>query len=283
MTDLAVALAERPATDASTPVASTARVGKGYWQARVLDVRHFTDRLFSFRVTRDQGFRFEAGQFVMIGLEVAGKPLVRAYSIASSPYDEFLDFFSIKVPGGPLTSRLQDIAPGDHILVGRKPTGTLLADSLLPGKRLYLLATGTGFAPFGSIIRNPETYERFEEVILVYGCRDVAELAYATEQVIDIRESEYLGEIADRQLIYYASVTREAYYHTGRITDLISSGKLARDLSKPPLSPEGDRVMICGSPGMLADLKSMLVGSGFNEGTSGEPGTFVIEKAFAER
>jgi len=256
---------------------------KGYWQARVLAVTHYTEKLFSFRVSRDPSFRFEAGQFVMIGLMVEGKPLVRAYSIVSAPYDDYLEFFSIKVPDGPLTSRLQQIAVGDEILVGRKPTGTLLIESLLPGKRLYLFATGTGFAPFGSILRNPDTYERFEEVILVYGCRQVAELTYATETVVAIRESEYLGELADQQLVYYTTVTRELFYRTGRIPDLIASGKLAADLGRPPLSAVEDRVMICGNPGMLVALKAELSARGFSEGSSGEPGAFVIEKAFAER
>ena len=281
MTDAAIA--ERPTLTTHTLQPPRPREIKGYWSARVLDVKHHTDKLFSFRVTREPSFRFEAGQFVMIGLEVGGKPLVRAYSIVSSPYDDHLDFFSIKVPDGPLTSRLQAIRPGDHILVGRKPTGTLLIESLLPGRRLYLFATGTGFAPFGSIIRNPETYERFEEVVLVYGCRQAAELAYATETVVATREDELLGEFADRQLVYYTTVTREPFYHTGRITDLIACGKLARDLARPPLSPEHDRVMICGNPGMLVDLKGALAAMGFTEGSSGEPGTFVIEKAFAER
>ena len=263
--------------------AKPAREIKGYSRARVLDVTHYTNKLFSFRVSRDPSFRFEAGQFVMIGLEVEGKPLVRAYSIASAPYDDFLEFFSIKVPNGPLTSRLQRIKPGDEILVGRKPTGTLLIESLLPGKRLYLFATGTGFAPFASVLRNPDTYERFEEILLVYGCRQSAELAYATETVVALRESEFLGEQADRQLIYYATLTREAFHNTGRITDLIASGRLSCDLNRPPLSAEDDRVMICGNPEMLVALKARLISQGFTEGSSGEPGAFVIEKAFAER
>lgn len=263
--------------------AKPGREVKGYWRARVLEVTHYTDKLFSFRVSRDASFRFEAGQFVMIGLEVEGKPLVRAYSIASAPYDDHLEFFSIKVPNGPLTSRLQGIRAGDEILVGRKPTGTLLIESLLPGKRLYLFATGTGFAPFASILRNPDTYERFEEVVLVYGCRQAAELTYATETVVALRESEFLGEQANRQLVYYATVTREAFHHTGRVTDLIASGKLAQDLALPLLSAQDDRVMICGNPEMLIELKAGLIAQGFTEGSSGEPGAFVIEKAFAER
>lgn len=285
MTSQAAAVLEAEPSASRRPAVTpkTTREVKGYWRAQVLDVRHYTDKLFSFRVSRDAGFRFEAGQFVMIGLEVDGKPLVRAYSIASAPYDDYLEFFSIKVPNGPLTSRLQRIEIGDEILVGRKPTGTLLIESLLPGKRLYLFGTGTGFAPFASILRNPDTYERFEEVILVYGCRKAAELAYATGTVVALRESEFLGELADEQLIYYATVTREAFHHTGRITDLIASGKLAQDLARPPLSPADDRVMICGNPEMLVELKAFLLENRFTEGSSGEPGAFVIEKAFAER
>ncbi|MDX2204064.1 MAG: ferredoxin--NADP reductase [Hyphomicrobiaceae bacterium] len=275
------AILDEPAR--TQPPARKAGEVKGYTQARVLDVRHWTGKLFSFRVTRDPAFRFEAGQFVMIGLLVDGKPLVRAYSIVSAPYDEHLEFFSIKVPNGPLTSRLQHIAPGDTVLVGRKPTGTLLIESLEPGRRLYLLATGTGFAPFGSILRNPDTYERFEEIVLVYGCREAAELAFATETVIGVRESEFLGEVAEKQLVYYTTVTREAYYHRGRVTDILASGKLFADLAAPPLDPAQDRVMICGNPGMLADLKAMLLARGFKEGSSGEPASYVIEKAFAER
>lgn len=262
--------------------ASPAQV-KGYYASTVLEVEHWTDKLFSFKTARDPAFRFEAGQFVMIGLLVDGKPLVRAYSITSSPYDEHLEFLSIKVPDGPLTSRLQHIVPGDTVLIGRKPTGTLLIDNLLPGRRLYLLATGTGFAPFASIIRTPETYARFEEIALVYGCREIAELAYGTEAVVAVKENEYLGEMARAQLFYYTTVTREAYYHTGRVTDLIASGKLFRDLAVPPFDPAQDRVMICGNPNMLIDLRSMLQQRGFSEGSSGEPGAFVIEKAFAER
>lgn len=256
---------------------------KGYYQARVLEVEHWTDKLFSFKTTRDPAFRFDAGQFVMIGLLVEEKPLVRAYSITSSPYDEHLEFLSIKVPDGPLTSRLQHVVPGDTVLIGRKPTGTLLVDNLKPGRRLYLLGTGTGFAPFASIIRTPEVYERFEEIILVYGCREVAELAYGTEAVIGVKDNEYLGEQASAQLTYYTTVTRESYYHRGRITDLIASGKLFADLGLPPFERAQDRIMICGNPNMLVDLRAMLLQHGFVEGSSGEPGEFVIEKAFAER
>lgn len=256
---------------------------KGYHQARVTSVRHWTDRLFSFTTTRDPALRFEAGQFLMIGLLVDGKPLVRAYSIVSSPYDDHLEFLSIKVPGGPLTSRLQGIRVDDRVLVGRKPTGTLLIGNLTPGKRLYLLATGTGFAPFGSIIRDPETYERFEQVIVGYGCREAAELAFGTETIVALRDDEFLGDLARERLTYYTAVTREPYHHQGRLTQLIANGQMFADLKVPALDPGVDRVMICGNPNMLVDLKRMLGERGFREGSGGEPGEFVIEKAFAER
>jgi ferredoxin--NADP+ reductase len=272
-----------PAPSAPALVTKAAPAAKGFNQETVLAVRHWTDKLFSFRTTRDQAFRFENGQFVMIGLVVDGKPLVRAYSIVSANYEDHLEFLSIKVPDGPLTSRLQHIREGDTIIMSRKPTGTLLIDNLKPGKRLYLLCTGTGFAPFGSIIRDPVSYERFEEVIVVYGCRNIAELAYGTQSVMEVRDSEFLGEIADKQLRYYTTVTREPYYHEGRITTLIENGKLFTDLGVPALDPAEDRVMICGSPQMFIDLRSILVSRGFAEGSNAEPGDFVVEKAFAER
>lgn len=271
-------------SEAATLVAPVKPVNLGaYNQERVLEVRHWTDKLFSFKTTREPSFRFEAGQFAMIGLVVNGKPLLRAYSIVSAPYDEHLEFLSIKVPDGPLTSRLQHIRDGDTILMTRKPTGTLLLGNLKPGKRLYLLATGTGFAPYGSIIRAPEVYDQFEQVIVVYGCRNVAELAFGTETIMSVRNSEFLGEVASQQLLYYTTVTQEDYYHTGRITDLIDNGKLFADLKVPTLDPANDRVMICGNPQMLIDLKAMLETRGFIEGSGGEPGAFVIEKAFVER
>lgn len=256
---------------------------RGYNQEKVLEVYHWTDKLFSFKTTRDPSFRFESGQFVMIGLVVDGKPIMRAYSIVSSIYDEHLEFLSIKVPDGPLTSRLQHIQVGDTILMTRKPTGTLLLTNLKPGKRLYLLSTGTGFAPWGSVIRDPEVYERFEKVIVVYGCRNVDELAFGTDTVTSVRDSEFLGELASEQLLYYTTVTRDEYYHQGRITTLIDNGKLFTDLGMPPLDKADDRVMICGNPNMLIELRDMLVARGFTEGSSGEPGEFVIEKAFVER
>ncbi|HWP19033.1 MAG TPA: ferredoxin--NADP reductase [Burkholderiaceae bacterium] len=252
-------------------------------EERVLSVRHWTDRLFSFTTTRDQAFRFKNGHFTMIGLKVDGKPLLRAYSVASANYEEHLEFFSIKVPDGPLTSRLQHLQVGDTILVGRKPTGTLLLDYLLPGKRLYLLATGTGLAPFLSIIRDPETYDRYEKVILVHGCRQVAELAYQDLITKELPEHEFLGELAAGKLMYYPTVTREPFRNQGRITTLIENGKLFKDLHLPELDREHDRVMICGSPQMLKDLKHMLDERGFHEGNTHTPGDYVIERAFAEQ
>lgn len=269
--------------DGNARVAARPVKASGTLEEAVLDVHHWTDTLFSFRTTRTPSFRFESGQFVMIGLALDGRPLLRAYSIVSAPYDEHLEFFSIKVPDGPLTSRLQHIAPGDTILMSKKPTGTLLLGNLAPGKRLYLLATGTGFAPFGSLLADPEVYERFDSVVLVYGCRTVAELAYATTKVVAVRASEFLGEAAREKLTYYTTVTREPYYHQGRMTDLIENGTLADDLGMPAFDPATDRVMICGNPGMLADLRGMLMRRGFAEGNSGTPGAFVIERAFAEK
>ena len=252
-------------------------------EERVLSVHHWTDKLFSFTTTRDTSLRFLNGHFTMIGLRVNGKPLLRAYSIVSPNHEEHLEFLSIKVPDGPLTSRLQHVQVGDTVIVGRKPTGTLVADYLLPGKRLYLLATGTGLAPFLSIVRDPEVYERFEQVILVHGVRQKDELAYHDLLTEQLPAHEFLGEMVTAKLRYYPTVTREAYEHTGRVTDLIDSGKLSEDLQLPPLNPAHDRVMICGSPGMLRDLKGMLEERGFKEGSTSAPGDFVIERAFVEQ
>ena len=252
-------------------------------EERVLSVHHWTDRLFSFTTTRDQSLRFSNGHFTMIGLRVDGKPLLRAYSIASANYEEHLEFLSIKVPDGPLTSRLQHIQVGDSNIVGRKPTGTLLIDYLLPGKRLYLLSTGTGLAPFMSTIRDPETYEKFEQVVLVHGVREVKELAYHQYITEELPKHEFLGEMVSRQLLYYPTVTREAYAHQGRVTTLLENGQIAKDLGIPMLNPEEDRVMICGSPEMLRDLKKMMEERGFKEGNTSTPGAFVIERAFAEQ
>ena len=272
--------------DAETGIAGLAKPKAGtsnFTEERVLEVRHWTPKLFSFRTTRSQGLRFESGQFVMIGLPVDGRPLMRAYSIVSSKYDDWLEFLSIKVPDGPLTSRLQHIQAGDKLLVSKKPTGTLLLDALKPGKRLYLLCTGTGFAPFGSIIRDPETYERFESVVVAYGCRQSAELACATNTILAVRGDEYLGEIAGERLQYYSTVSREPHVHTGRLTTAIQTGEIFDALGVPAFKPETDRAMICGGPGMLVELRDMLKARGFNEGSLGEPGEFVIEKAFVEK
>ena len=252
-------------------------------EERVLSVHHWTDRLFTFTTTRDPALRFSNGHFTMIGLRVNDKPLLRAYSIVSPNYEEHLEFLSIKVPEGPLTSRLQHIKVGDTIIVGKKPTGTLLCDYLLPGKRLYLLSTGTGLAPFMSIIRDPETYERFEKVILVHGVRQVDELAYHDLVVDHLPKHEFLGEFIQGKLLYYPTVTRESYRNMGRVTELLDNGKIAADLGLPALNREEDRVMICGSPAMLTDLKHMLEARGFAEGNTTRPGDFVIERAFAEK
>ncbi|MFG1296109.1 ferredoxin--NADP reductase [Xanthobacter variabilis] len=252
-------------------------------EERVLSVRHWTDRLFSFTTTRDAGFRFRNGEFTMIGIKVDGRPLMRAYSVVSPNYEETLEFYSIKVPDGPLTSRLQHLKEGDTIIVGRKATGTLVIDNLNPGANLYLLGTGTGLAPFLSIIRDPETYDRFEKIVLVHGCRQVGELSYGEEMVNALRDHEFLGEEVKAKLIYYPTVTREEFRNQGRITTLMDSGKLYEDIGLPPLDKARDRVMLCGSPQMMVDLKSRLTTLGFVEGNHGEAGDFVLEKAFAER
>jgi ferredoxin--NADP+ reductase len=252
-------------------------------EERVLTVHHWTDRLFTFTTTRDPSLRFSNGHFTMIGLRVNEKPLLRAYSIASANYEEHLEFLSIKVEEGPLTSRLQHIQPGDSIIVGKKPTGTLVIDYLLPGKRLYMFCTGTGLAPFMSLVRDPETYEKFSEVVLVHGVRQVDELAYHDLLVEHLPEHEFLGEMVSKQLRYYPTVTREQFVNMGRITELIRSGKMAEDLVLPDLDPAEDRAMICGSPEMLKDLKVLLEERGFKEGNTSIPGDFVIERAFAER
>jgi ferredoxin--NADP+ reductase len=250
---------------------------------RVLSVRHWTDTLFSFTTTRDPRFRFQNGQFTMLGLEVEGRPLLRAYSMASANHEDVLEFFSIKVPDGPLTSRLQRVKQGDIVLVGRKPTGTLITGNLLPGKRLLLLSTGTGLAPFASLIKDPEVYDAYEKVVLVHGCRHVADLSYGEQLVAKLREDELFGEMLAGKLEYYPTVTREPFRNHGRITDLITSNKLFDDLGLPPLDIETDRVMLCGSPGMLAELREMFEARDFVEGNHSEPGHFVIEKAFVER
>lgn len=246
----------------------------------VTHIHRWTDSQFSFRTTRDSGFRFENGQFTMIGLPINGKPLMRAYSIVSTKYDEYLEFLSIIVPTGALTSTLSKIEIGDTLLVGRKPVGTLLLDNLKPGKNLYLLSTGTGLAPFLSIVRDFETYERYEKVILIHGCRTVAELAYHDYLTDDLPRDEVVGEMVQNQLIYYPTVTREDFRTKGRITDLMNSGKLYSDIGLPQLNAENDRVMMCGSPDMLRDCKVILEQTGMSEGSQHEAGEFVLEKAF---
>jgi ferredoxin--NADP+ reductase len=252
-------------------------------QEQVLTVHHWTDRLFSFITTRDKALRFSNGHFTMIGLMVENKPLLRAYSIVSANYEDHLEFLSIKVQDGPLTSRLQHIVPGDHILVGRKPTGTLLIDYLIPGKRLYLLGTGTGLAPFMSIIRDPETYDKFETVILAHGVRLVSELAYYDYLTNELPKHELLGDLITDQLKYYPTVTREPFRHQGRLTDLITSQKLTDDLGFEQLDPAEDRVMICGSPGLLTDMRAILNNMNFSEGSTTSPGDYVIERAFVDK
>ncbi|MDE8345255.1 MAG: ferredoxin--NADP reductase [Acidocella sp.] len=246
-------------------------------------VRHWTDTLFSFTATRNPGFRFISGQFTMIGLSIEGRPLLRAYSMCSANHEDDLAFFSIKVPSGPLTSHLQKIVPGDTLLVGAKATGTLIQDNLLPGKTLYLLGTGTGLAPFVSIIKDPDTYDRYDHIVLAHGCRTIAELGYGEQIVSDLLADEFFGDIAAGKLLYYPTVTREPFRNTGRLTDLLAAGKLPTDLNLPPLDHARDRVMLCGSPAMLHDLNQLLATNGFTEGNHSTPGHYVIEKAFVEK
>ena len=255
-----------------------------FQEETVISVHHWTDRLFSFKTTRDPALRFSNGHFTMIGLrQPNGKPLLRAYSIVSANYEDHLEFLSIKVQDGPLTSQLQHIKVGDKIVVGRKPTGTLLIDYLLPGKNLYLLGSGTGLAPFLSVARDPETYEKFEKVIVVHGVREVNELAYHDYLKFELPEHEFLGDMISEQMLYYPTVTREDFVNTGRITTLIENNKLPTDLGLPPIDPEHDRIMICGSPGLLKDLKVILEHRGFQEGSTTTPGDYVVERAFVEQ
>jgi ferredoxin/flavodoxin---NADP+ reductase len=251
-----------------------------FYSERVLEVQHYTDRLFRFRVTRPQSLRFRSGEFVMLGLPDEAKPVMRAYSIASPAWDESLEFFSIKVPGGPLTERLQKIQVGDEILLRQKTTGTLVNDALLPGRRLFMLSTGTGIAPFVSLIRDPETYEKFEQVILTHTCRTIGELQYGFDSVAATREDPLVGEEAIARLKHYASTTREVSQHNGRITQLIATGVFFRALSISGFDPAGDRIMMCGSMGMIKDVKDMLEPLGFHEGSNATPGNFVVERAF---
>ena len=247
----------------------------------VTAVTHWTDRLFSFRVSRPQSLRFRSGEFVMIGLMGEnGKPLLRAYSIASPSWDEELEFYSIKVPDGPLTSKLQHIEPGDQIILRPKPVGTLVLDALLPGKRLWFFATGTGLAPFASLMRDPETYERYDEVIMMHTCRDVAELEYGRQLVESLPEDPLIGEFVAGKLRYYPTTTREDSARMGRITDNLTSGKVFADLGIAPINPETDRGMVCGSLDFNTDMKAVLEGFGLREGANSDPAEYVVEKAF---
>jgi len=251
---------------------------------QVLSVRHWNDSLFSFKTTRDSALRFHNGHFVMLGLEVDGKPLMRAYSIASANYEENLEFLSIKVQNGPLTSRLQHLQAGDSVLISKKPVGTLVVDDLKPGRNLYLFATGTGLAPFLSIIKDPDVYERFDHIVLLHGVRHINELAYADFIENELPDNEFFGEQVKKKLIYYPSVTREPFRTQGRITHLVESGRLFTDTGLPPLDPAVDRAMLCGSPAMLSDVGQMLDKRGFviSPGV-GQPGDYVVERAFVEK
>ena len=246
----------------------------------VVSVRHYTDRLFSFRITRPQSFRFRSGEFVMIGLPNAEKPVFRAYSIASPNWDEEIEFFSIKAPDGPLTSALQKIRPGDTVLMRQKSTGTLVVDALTPGRRLFMISTGTGIAPFASLVRDPDTFEKFEEIVVTHTCRDHAELAYGVELFDKLAADPLIGELTEGRVTLYSATTREITPRMGRITRLIESGRFYEDLGIAPLSPETDRVMICGSMHMLKDVKELVEGLGFKEGSLSHPADFVVERAF---
>jgi ferredoxin--NADP+ reductase len=265
------------------PASATPAAPPGFFAERVLSVHHWTDRLFSFTCTRNTAFRFGAGQFAMIGLLVDGKPLVRAYSMVNPPWEEQLEFLSIKVQNGPLTSRLQHIQPGDHVLVGRKATGTLVPENVVPGGVLWMFATGTGLAPFMSLIRDPEVYDRYERIVLVHTVRQVDELAYRDLISEELARHELLGEVVADKLTYVPSVTRETFERRERITTMIESDRLTGDLGLPPLSPERDRAMLCGSEAMNADVRALLEARGFVEGSNSNPGSYVVEKAFVTK
>jgi ferredoxin--NADP+ reductase len=258
----------------------------------VTSVQHWTDRLFSFRVTRPPSLRFRSGEFVMIGLmqtdEKTGreKPLLRAYSIASPSWDDELEFYSIKVQDGPLTSRLQHIEPGEQIILRPKPVGTLVHDALLPGRRIWFFATGTGFAPFASLLRDPQTYTDYDEVIITHTCREVGELAYGRAIIDSLREDEMLEELIGEKfyekLRYYPTTTREESPKMGRITDLMRKGEVFEDLGVQPLAPERDRAMVCGNLAFNLELKEMLEEYGLREGANSDPKEYVVEKAFLD-
>lgn len=269
-------------TDATAAAPAASKARGAFLVERVTWVHHWNEELFSFRCTRDPGFRFQSGQFVMVGLEVDGKPLVRAYSIASPSWHDELEFFSIKVQNGPLTSRLQHLKVGDEVLIGKKPTGTLVLDGLKPGKRLYMLGTGTGLAPWLSLARDPEVYDRFEKVVVTHTVRHVDDLAYRELFETELPNDEILGEIVSPKLLYYPTVTRDPFKTEGRITDLIASGKIFEDLGLPPLNRAEDRVMLCGGPSVLRDLKAQLEAMGYVEGSISQPGDYVLERAFVE-
>ena len=254
-----------------------------FHEERVLSVHHWTDRLFSFRTTRAPSFRFRSGQFVMMGLNGDKKPLLRAYSLASAPYVDELEFFSIKVPNGPLTSRLQHLREGDEVLIGRKPTGTLVLDNLRPGRTLFLLGTGTGLAPFLSIVKDPEAYERFERVVVAHGVRWIKDLAYSDYIANELPGDELIGELTRERLVYYPTVTREPFRNEGRLSLALTTNRLTDAIGLPPIDPSRDRFMLCGSTAMLADLRAILDAKGFEEGNHGEPGDYVIEKAFVDK
>ena len=254
-----------------------------FHEERVLSVHHWTDRLFSFRTTRAPSFRFRSGQFVMMGLHGDKKPLLRAYSLASAPYVDELEFFSIKVPNGPLTSRLQHLKEGDEVLIGRKPTGTLVLDNLKPGRTLFLLGTGTGLAPFLSIIKDPEAFERFERVVVAHGVRWIKDLAYSDYIAGELPNDELIGELVREKLVYYPTVTREPFRNAGRLSLALTTNRLTETVGLPPIDPAHDRFMLCGSSAMLGDLRAILGAGGFEEGNHGEPGDYVIEKAFVDK
>lgn len=255
---------------------------KATFAQKVISVEHYTDRLFKFRISRPPSFRFRSGEFVMIGLPSEGKPLYRAYSIASPSWDEEIEFFSIKVPGGPLTEHLQKIKVGDTIWMRQKSTGTLVMDALTPAKNLYMISTGTGIAPFASVMRDPESYEKFEKLILTHTCREISELKYGFDTVALTKDDMLVGEEATKALYHFTSTTRESSDQNGRITNLIEDGTLAKAVNLPDLNPETDRVMICGSMAMINDLKIILEARGFEEGANSKPGDFVIERAFVD-
>ncbi|PJF10601.1 ferredoxin--NADP(+) reductase [Pseudorhodobacter sp. MZDSW-24AT] len=268
-------------TDAATPAAAATPKPHLPDAAKVTSVTHWTDRLFSFRVERPRSLRFRSGEFVMIGLlGDNGKPLLRAYSIASPAWDEELEFYSIKVPDGPLTSRLQHIKVGDEIILRPKPVGTLVHDALLPGKRLWFLATGTGLAPFASLMREPETYEKYDQIIMMHTCREVAELEYGRQLVESLKDDPLIGELVGDKLMYYPTTTREPFARMGRVTDNLASGKVFADLGLPAMNRDEDRAMVCGSLAFNVDVKKILEGFGLSEGANSDPQQFVVEKAF---